>query len=103
MYYKSQSGDTNTPKLKSKRGFASMTPEKRKEIAGKGGKAAHEKGKAFKFTSDTAREAGRIGGKSVSEDREHMAEIGRRGGEASSLAKGHNVVRYSHEKNQFFL
>jgi general stress protein YciG len=45
-----------------KRGFASMDPEKQREIASKGGKAAHEKGTAHEFDSDEAREAGRKGG-----------------------------------------
>ncbi len=39
------------------RGFASMDEEKQREIASKGGKAAHEKGTAHEFTSDEAREA----------------------------------------------
>jgi general stress protein YciG len=47
---------------KSKRGFASMSPEKQREIASKGGKAAHAKGKAHEFTSEEARAAGRKGG-----------------------------------------
>jgi general stress protein YciG len=80
---------------KSKRGFASMSPEQRRAIAGQGGKAAHRKGTAHKFTSETAKEAGRIGGKAVSEDREHMAEIGRKGGEASATAKGYTVIRFN--------
>jgi general stress protein YciG len=67
----------------SKRGFASMDEEKQKEIASKGGKAAHEKGTAHEFTSEEAREAGRKGGEAVSQDREHMAEIGREGGKQS--------------------
>lgn len=46
----------------SKRGFASMDPEKQRRIASKGGKAAHEKGTAHEFTPDEAREAGRKGG-----------------------------------------
>jgi uncharacterized protein len=48
---------------KEDRGFASMSEEKRKEIARKGGKAAHEKGTAHEFTSEEAREAGKKGGK----------------------------------------
>jgi general stress protein YciG len=46
----------------SKRGFASMDEDKQREIASKGGKAAHEKGTAHEFTSAEAREAGRKGG-----------------------------------------
>ena len=45
------------------RGFASMDAEKQREIASKGGKAAHEKGTAHEFDSNEAREAGRKGGK----------------------------------------
>ncbi|HEY9789853.1 MAG TPA: KGG domain-containing protein [Candidatus Obscuribacterales bacterium] len=68
-------GNTN------KRGFASMDEARVKEIAARGGKAAHEKGTAHEFNSEEAREAGRKGGAAVSQDREHMREIGRRGGE----------------------
>jgi general stress protein YciG len=71
----------------SKRGFASMDQEKQREIASKGGKAAHEKGTAHEFTSEEAREAGRKGGEAVSQDREHMAEIGRQGGKQSHKNK----------------
>jgi general stress protein YciG len=46
----------------SKRGFAQMDAEKQREIASKGGRAAHEKGTAHKFTPEEAREAGRKGG-----------------------------------------
>lgn len=47
---------------KSKRGFASMDPVKQREIASKGGKAAHEKGTAHEFTPEEAAAAGRKGG-----------------------------------------
>jgi general stress protein YciG len=66
---------------KSERGFAAMDPKKQREIASKGGRAAHEKGTAHEWTSEEAREAGRKGGERVSRDREHMSEIGRKGGE----------------------
>ncbi len=45
-----------------RRGFASMSPEKQREIARKGGRAAHEKGTAHEWTPDEARLAGRKGG-----------------------------------------
>lgn len=64
----------------SKRGFASMDAAKQREIASKGGRAAHAKGTAHEFTADEARVAGRKGGEAVSRDREHMASIGREGG-----------------------
>jgi uncharacterized protein len=44
------------------RGFASMNRDKQREIASKGGKAAHQKGRAHEWTKDEAREAGRKGG-----------------------------------------
>lgn len=44
------------------RGFASMTPEKRKAVASAGGRAAHAKGTAHQWTSEAARAAGRKGG-----------------------------------------
>ena len=64
------------------RGFAGMSEEEQREIASKGGKAAHEKGTAHEFTPEEAAEAGKKGGEAVSEDREHMAEIGKKGGES---------------------
>ncbi len=47
---------------KERRGFASMSAEKQREIASKGGRAAHEKGTAHEWTTDEARNAGRKGG-----------------------------------------
>ena len=47
---------------KEHRGFASMSKERQREIASKGGKAAHEKGTAHTWTSEEARAAGRKGG-----------------------------------------
>jgi general stress protein YciG len=57
-----------------------MNREKQREIASKGGRAAHAKGTAHEFSTDEAREAGRKGGQAVSRNREHMAAIGRKGG-----------------------
>ncbi|HLV97365.1 MAG TPA: KGG domain-containing protein [Ktedonobacterales bacterium] len=44
------------------RGFASMDPNKQREIASKGGRAAHVRGTAHEWTSAEARAAGRKGG-----------------------------------------
>ncbi|MDB5932402.1 MAG: hypothetical protein JWR60_4109 [Polaromonas sp.] len=49
---------------KSERGFAAMDPERQREIASEGGKAAHQSGNAHEFNSEEAREAGRKGGQS---------------------------------------
>ena len=71
----------------SRRGFASMDPSKQREIASKGGRAAHKQGVAHEWNSDEARAAGRKGGETVSRNKEHMSEIGRRGGEASHSSR----------------
>jgi len=62
------------------RGFAALDQARRREIARAGGKAAHERGNAHEFTSEEARNAGRKGGMSISQNREHMASIGSKGG-----------------------
>src|SRR6478672_4310812 len=77
-----QTTDSGQARSRSNRGFASMDREKQREIASKGGRAAHQKGTAHEFDSSEARAAGRKGGVTVSRNREHMAAIGRRGGEA---------------------
>lgn len=74
---------------KSRRGFAVMDSAKQKEIASKGGKAAHAKGSAHEFTSDQAREAGRKGGRMAHAKgtaheftREEAQAAGKKGGRA---------------------
>lgn len=57
-----QGGNQSEKSGKSERGFAAMDPERQREIASEGGKAAHESGNAHEFTSEEAREAGRKGG-----------------------------------------
>ncbi len=66
-----QSGTSN-------RGFASMDPERQREIASEGGKAAHEKGTAHEFTSEEARRAG-----SMSHGNRQSESASTRGGGAS--------------------
>lgn len=55
-------GDGGGHVAKEDRGFASMDRAKQREIASKGGKAAHQKGTAHEWTSEEARDAGRKGG-----------------------------------------
>lgn len=62
------------------RGFAAITKERQREIASKGGKAAHALGLAHEFSEDEARAAGAKGGRIISQDREHMRRIGAKGG-----------------------
>ena len=89
-----QNGSQNgAQRTRSNRGFASMDREKQKEIASKGGRAAHAKGTAHEFDSGEAREAGRKGGMAVSRNREHMAAIGRRGGEARGQARNRSTAQ----------
>jgi general stress protein YciG len=74
---------SDTPVRKERRGFASMSPEKQREIASKGGRAAHEKGTAHEWTSEEARSAGRKGGQISRGGRGRLAE-GAEGVEAES-------------------
>lgn len=88
------------------RGFATLSPEQRRAIASKGGKAAHAKGRAHRWSREEARaaglngaaatpkttaqmqELGRRGGLKTSQDREHMRAIARKGGKASRRNAG---------------
>ena len=54
----------NDMQRKSVRGFAAMDAEKQREIARKGGRAAHEQGVAHEWSSEEARQAGKKGGQS---------------------------------------
>jgi general stress protein YciG len=80
---------------KSNRGFASMDPQRQREIASEGGRAAHEKGTAHEFTSEEAREAGRKGGMARSANRRNAMSQGSSGG-GSSHASGSNSGSSSH-------
>jgi uncharacterized protein len=64
---------------KEDRGFASMDRNKQRDIASKGGKAAHQKGTAHEWTSEEAREAGRKGGMAS-----HRRKQQQNGGETAS-------------------
>ncbi len=75
---------------KKRRGFSAMDESTKREIARKGGIAAHRKGTAHKFTSEEAREAGRKGGRSAHRQGrahkftpEEAKAAGRKGGLAS--------------------
>ena len=68
---------------KEDRGFASMDRSKQREIASKGGKAAHQKGTAHEWTSEEAREAGRKGGM-ASHRRKQQQQQGESGGGSPS-------------------
>ncbi len=64
----------------SKRGFASMSPERLSEVSRAGGQASHRYGQAHEFNREEASAAGKKGGLTVSRDRAHMSRIGKLGG-----------------------
>ena len=72
-----ETSPTPIPAPKKPRGFATLSVERRREIAQKGGRSAHALGVAHVFTPDEARAAGQKGGKAHSP--EHMARIGELG------------------------
>jgi hypothetical protein len=80
-----QSGDT------SNRGFASMDPQKQREIAAEGGRAAHASGNAHEFNSEEARRAGAEGGRAAHASgnaHEFNSEEARRAGSMSHKNDG---------------
>ena len=74
---------------KSNRGFASMDPQRQREIASEGGRAAHEKGTAHEFTSEEAREAGRKGGMARSANRRKAMESSSNHASGSNSGSSH--------------
>ena len=75
---KNQQSDT------SNRGFASMDPERQREIAAEGGRAAHASGNAHEFTSEEARRAGSMSHKNDGSQQSGSGSSGSRGGSGSS-------------------
>jgi uncharacterized protein len=73
---------------KEDRGFASMDRAKQREIASKGGKAAHQKGTAHEWTSEEARDAGRKGGIASHQRRREQSGPGDEGRSSGSESSG---------------
>ncbi|KAB8140028.1 stress-induced protein [Chloroflexia bacterium SDU3-3] len=81
------------------RGFAAMDEEKQREIASKGGQAAHESGNAHEFTSEEAREAGRKGGQARQQNSDDDQEQG--GSTRGGTREQHQQAgRQSHKNDQ---
>lgn len=59
---KTVSRPANRVGIKSRRGFAAMSPDTQRRIASEGGKASHASGRGHRFSADEARDAGRKGG-----------------------------------------
>jgi hypothetical protein len=68
-----QNTNENQPR-KSNRGFAAMSPERQRQIASEGGRAAHRQGVAHEWSSTEAKEAGRKGGQSRGKNRNNGGE-----------------------------
>jgi len=84
-----------TVKAKGGRGFASMSPERRREIAAKGGRAVKAENRSFSKDKSLAAKAGSKGGKSVpaekrrfSVDKALASTAGKKGGKKTQAAKG---------------
>jgi general stress protein YciG len=87
-----RTGDEEDNVAKEDRGFASMDRAKQREIASKGGKAAHQKGTAHEWTSEEARDAGRKGGiASHQRRREQQGGSGSEEGSNSEAAASSDV------------
>lgn len=82
------SNNQGTQGGKSNRGFASMDPQRQREIASEGGRAAHEKGTAHEFTSEEAREAGRKGGMARSANRRTATSASSGGSSSHAIGSG---------------
>lgn len=76
-------------KPKARRGFARLTPERRREIAAMGGKAAQARGVGHRWDSAEAAAAGRMGAAASPKTTAQMQELGRRGGLKSSQNRDH--------------
>ncbi|WP_233842544.1 stress-induced protein [Dyella sp. 2HG41-7] len=59
------------------RGFAAMDEQRRREVASLGGRIAHARGRAHRFTPEEARKAGQKGGSQISRNRKQLAELER--------------------------
>lgn len=85
---------------KSRRGFASMDPEKRRAIASMGGKSVPAERRSFAQNTDLAAKAGQKGGRAVapenrsfSRDPELASKAGAKGGHASHGSKSKRQVK----------
>lgn len=84
----SSANDTDTlpaPAPARPRGFAALSPEDRRRLGSKGGRLAHERGTANKFTPESASIAGRKpheNGTAHKWSSEEAREAGRKGGSA---------------------
>lgn len=91
---KPQATQPPTEPKRSNRGFASMTPERRRELGKAGGKAATENGRAHRFTTETASVAGKIPherGTAHHWDAEEARLAGKKGGNSPKKMRNTNL------------
>lgn len=82
-----------TETKKSRRGFASIDPERQRAIASKGGKSVDPAKRSFSRSRELAASAGTKGGQSVPADKRSYSqdrELAQRAGRNGGLAKGLN-------------
>ena len=84
---------------KEDRGFASMDRAKQREIASKGGKAAHQKGTAHEWTSEEARDAGRKGGIASHQRRREQASTPMNDDREVSMDRTENMTGMESNRN----
>jgi general stress protein YciG len=84
---------------KEDRGFASMDRAKQREIASKGGKAAHQKGTAHEWTSEEARDAGRKGGIASHQRRREQASTPSSDDREISMDRSDNMTGMESNRN----
>jgi len=85
---------------KEDRGFASMDRAKQREIASKGGKAAHQKGTAHEWTSEEARDAGRKGGIASHRRRRESMTQPEEGSESTRGTAGEDLNPQNRDRNE---
>ena len=78
---------------KQRRGLAVMDPDKLRVVCARGGQTAHVLGRAHRFDTEKASQAGKKGGATVSANRSHMAESGSRGGKAKKGYRERQAAR----------
>lgn len=86
----------------SNRGFASMDPQKQREIASEGGKAAHASGHAHEFNSEEARRAGSMSHKNDSGSQQSGGQGGGQqsgGGQRGGSSEQHAKAGHQSHKN----
>ena len=65
----------DSAKKPARRGFAAMDPERQRQIASEGGRAAHRQGVAHEWSAEEARAAGRKGGQNSKGNRNRSGEV----------------------------